>query len=207
MRHQNLSCNIVTAFLFFSLLTGIFSCNDEKKQPENKVTEVETVAPPKVLGAGRFYTLKMDAATLGVLLADQNTNRLLFEFIDSNLTANYPIGLVSYGARNNSVVNAGPRGLTPVTTTALWDTNGVKILGNLELTRGQLRRVLGLGGGAGPIPGGQLRDIYFYPSKNATNHIYYRVSATAPGEMGTQADEFTNPSPPATPCSGPNCDN
>jgi hypothetical protein len=206
MRPQKFSSKIVMSFLFFSFLTGVFSCNNEKKEPQNKVAEEQKTTPAAVVGAGRFYTLKLDATTLGVLFNSSNTNRLLLEFIDSNHTTNHPIGLVAYGARNNSVVTAGPLGLTPVTTIGLWDTTGVKILGNLELTRGQVRRILGLAGG-GPIGGGQLRDLYFYPTRDSENHIIYMVSAAGPVKMTTLTDEFTNPSPPATPCNSIDCDN
>ena len=203
------------AGVFLFALQGFLSCNHDSK---NKATtdsntvvndSDSTLAPPP---NGGYAVLQLDSAVLVELLTDANTQKLLLQF---SITSgnNQPHKLIAYGARPNNNIISGPRALNVVASMPSWDTTGDKIMGNLELSRGELRSILGLGASSGKIPDDRCKTLYFFPTKISNDHIVYRVSRSLTTTTGVAAraesgpsDSFTNPSPPDPPCSI-DCDN
>lgn len=181
------------------------SCNNDKTA-EGKIDSLSSdTAPnaqqqPAALAAGPFTILKIDSADLVTLFSNNNVKKLLIQFLDSNV-ANSKITGIAYGAKGNNDTLNGWRMMQPASVET-WDTTGIKILGNNQLTERQIKRLLG-----GNV-NTHARTLYFYPKKSSDNHIYFIVSRqltsfTKAGDVSRityPADgESTKPSPPAPP--------
>lgn len=199
----------LSAFFKFGILSLVMffiaSCNE---------TDTKSGAAREVVAVGntdgcsiKLYNLILPKDSLALFLASGATRKLLLQFVDSNNnTTVKALGLIGYGAKPNN--DTTTRAIGFITDgTAPWDTTGVKIFGNLELSRGQIRRLLGLAMSTESINVADLTDLKFIPSKDEYNHIRYKVMPVMNKDTAVQAttEEYTNPSPPAPPCT--TCDN
>lgn len=193
----------------------LFACKDEKKKektvdqasnssssiaapadtPINPSGQPAAAAIPQT--AGPYSVLKLDRQALKDLFVG-STQKLLIQFSDQGTNR---MQAVAFAAKKNNVYENVLKNLTPASN-ASWDTTGVKILGNNELTEKQIKKLIG-----GAIKD-NAKDLYFYPIKDAMNQMYFIVSTTlmdfkTPGKdimLGYPDGESTKPSPPAPPC-------
>jgi hypothetical protein len=206
---------LVVAFCFI-LAT---SCNSDKKQdkpaeqkdgikaeqaPVTTTSDQPANAAPPAAAAftvGPFTILKLEKQALLDLFRDSNTKKLLIQFSDNGVQF---MQAAAFAAKKDNVYDNVVKTLIPASASP-WDTTGPKILGNNELSKKQIKTLIG-----GKIDAAHAVDLYFYPIKNANNQIYYIVSTqlvpfttTGAGVMlGYPAGgEDTKPSPPAPPCS------
>ncbi|HEX7903544.1 MAG TPA: hypothetical protein VF487_06670 [Chitinophagaceae bacterium] len=192
--------------LCFSLFLIIQSCNDEKttdkKEAQSAANLTDTAIKESTpLTAGPFAVLKLEKQKLLELFAEGQVKKLLIQFSQDNTPGGNILG-IAYGAKPTNVFLTGPKDLVQATSET-WDTTGKKILGNNELSESKIKKIIG-----GPIAQ-NAQDLYFYPKKNANNHIYYVVSTqliafTKMEDITTitypPTSEDTNPSPPDPPC-------
>ncbi len=206
--------NLLQPVLFISLLVYLISCGSKKDEDEDKKTpgddknttinssgnkESQDVKAA-TLGAGGFYYLKLDSATIWDIFKISDSKKILLQFVDSNNTS---ISLIAYGAQKKiNYITIGPIGLKIESDTP-WDTTGVKILGNLEVSKKEIKNALGV---TGSLKASDCKDLYFSPTMDVLypNYVLYNVSKVK-GVAGFLAGAGTKPSPPAPPCDG-GCD-
>jgi hypothetical protein len=206
--------NLLQPVLFTTLLVYLISCGskkeEDKKAPgDDKNTTINSSgnkesqdAKIATTGASGFYYLKLDSATIWNIFKIANSSKILLQFADSNNTA---FSLIAYGAiKKTNIITTGPIGLTIETDTP-WDTSGLKILGNLEVTKKEIKLALGLTPGT-PLKKENCKDLYFSPTMDVSypKYILYNIS-TVKGIKEFLAGSGTKPSPPAPPCDT-NCD-
>ncbi len=204
--------NLIQPVLFTIFLVFLISCGS-KKNEDKKVTGDDTNttinssgnkegqnANASPLGAGGFYYLKLDSATIWNVFKDANSKKILLQFVDSNNTS---IGLIAYGAQKKiNYITTGPIGFKIESDTP-WDTSGIKILGNLEVSKKEIKLSLGV---TGSLNASNCKDLYFSPTMDMSypNYVLYNISKTK-GVTGFITGAGTKPSPPAPPCDG-GCD-
>ncbi|HQW42806.1 MAG: hypothetical protein IPP02_01250 [Chitinophagaceae bacterium] len=199
--------NFVSTVIISCCLT-LLSCNngDKETPKEQKEQSAETNqenTSSKALTAGPFTVLKLDKQALIDLFNNTGANakKILIQFSDDG--SSQFMQAVAFGANKNNVYQNVLKTLTPASTNS-WDTTGLKIMGNNELTKKQIKTLIG-----GTINATNAKDLYFYPIKNSNNQIYFIVSTslvpfttTGPKVMLTYptGGEDSKPSPPAPPC-------
>lgn len=172
--------------------TSTISTGNEARPETNKAT----TAP------SGFYYLKLDSATIWNIFKNANSSKILLQFADSSNSA---YSLIAYGAvKKTNIITTGPIGLSIEADTP-WDTSNVKILGNLEVTKKEIKTALGIPPGTG-LNKNNCKDLFLSPMMHSSypNYILYNIS-TVKGMKEFLAGSGTKPSPPAPPCDV-NCD-
>lgn len=218
MKPDNFHPRLLSPILLICVFSCLLSCNNESKQTQSFTDSSGNVADSsgndtmqgKQPAIVKFYDLVLDIPDLKKILntgtssEESQTVKILFQFIDGDLTSFQPLNLIAYGAKQNNDTTSGPIELAKQTAT--WELTGAGVIGNLELSRKKLRAILGLTGG-GPIQDSEFKKLYFFPYKNpSNNHISYLIStsSTRPAPIikqgTTTGDNELNPSPPDPPC-------
>src|SRR5258705_8750817 len=135
--------SFLTALFLFISIISIQSCNNDKKKEGEEKKELAN--PGEGAGAqrvsGPFAIVKLDKQDLLALFAPAGTEKLLIQFSDPN-TSTSIMQAVAYGAKPNDVTTIGPKDLLRSSSRS-WDTTGVKILGNNELSEKQIKKLIG----------------------------------------------------------------
>lgn len=211
LHHKKIAQNLFLFSIFFILLlaTGCNNDNDDKNWEREKIKEpvdhgtLRTDSSTSALTGYAFYTLQLDSQKLVELFGgndDKKVTKLIFQVIDSNNAGN-GLGLIAYGSKNNGEKVTGPIGFTVLSNSPTTITGPV-ILGDQELTLGEIRKILSLKG-KGKLKPELFKTLRFVPLKDGNNHLFYTVIQF--GVTSFDGSGVTNPSPPATPCDS-NCD-
>ncbi len=189
--------DLIPSLLFSSCLFLLISCGSKKDSDDKTGSPVAPVAPvaPAAMTSTGFYHLSMDSATIWNIFKDPNSKKILLQFVDSNNTA---FSLIAYGAQKMKTNHTTTSALSlKIEPDAPWDTNGKKILGNLELTKKEIKMALG---GSGALKASDCKRLYFSPYMDQLYPYYvlYHIS-TIKSDKGFAGTE-TKPSPPAPPC-------
>lgn len=192
-----------------SFLVAIQSCKNEDKenkdQPEVKAeTKMENTPAP--FTSGPFTVLKLDKNDLVYLFSAGQTKKLTIEFRDENTSTSKMTAIAYATQQNGSIVNSLMPKVINQSGTESWDTTGIKILGNNELSEAKVKKILKI---TGQITLGNAKDLYFYPKKDSNNNIFFIISTTQVAFTATGVGilitypldgEDSKPSPPAPPC-------
>jgi hypothetical protein len=214
---------LVIPALVFLVSFIVISCKNEDKQKEKtdgKDSGTETITGTTTSpGSGEasnlagtplsFYSLRLEVDSINKLLNDPNTRRphnnikkIIIQSIDSNTNGYNAMGLVAYGVNNKQEIITGPVGFTALPNPTNFG-EGAVIMGSQELTFKQLKDILGADKRGGTIDTAKLTPLKFVPQReDIDKHLFYVVSRT----VAAAGSSNTNPSPPATPCSGTGCD-
>lgn len=222
LKHSALLIQLMIIGLLFVLIACMLSCNNkpgETTKIENAQKDTGTNATVKThpaFSAGSFVVLKLDKQQLINLFDKSNKKdpkKLLIQFSGS-ITDNY-IKATAFNASNKNNNYEQVQEEMSAALANVWSLPGVNILGNNELRIGLIKKLLGIKKGD-PINNSNSKDLYFYPQRDETNHIYFVVSPDLIPFSGTDAIlntkllpggfQNTNPSPPKPPCDGPDCD-
>ena len=203
---------LILAASLFSASVLISSCNSGKKDKDETDKTVSTPVPAFLAGKAQYAVLKLTKADLLTLFGPNQVKKLLIEFCDSNLVSSpdKTINAIAYAATIPNHIVGNPVYLFPANPVApqKWDTAGHQILGNNELSRGDVKIALG---SVADITPATAKNLFFYPIKLSNNHIAYFVSKDSVGftlyKEGIQilttypaVGAGSNPSPPAPPC-------